>query len=30
MSELDTLRTDVVGSLLRPAEWRDARSPSGR
>jgi len=26
MSELDTLRTDVVGSLLRPAEWRDARS----
>jgi methionine synthase II (cobalamin-independent) len=26
MSDLDTLRTDVVGSLLRPADWRDARA----
>jgi methionine synthase II (cobalamin-independent) len=26
MSELDTLRTDVVGSLLRPADWREART----
>ena len=26
MSELDRIRTDVVGSLLRPAAWRDARA----
>jgi methionine synthase II (cobalamin-independent) len=26
MSEIDTLRTDVVGSLLRPADWREART----
>ncbi|HZR69434.1 MAG TPA: cobalamin-independent methionine synthase II family protein [Burkholderiales bacterium] len=26
MSALDTLRTDVVGSLLRPADWREART----
>ncbi|HXU42750.1 MAG TPA: cobalamin-independent methionine synthase II family protein [Burkholderiales bacterium] len=26
MSGLDLLRTDVVGSLLRPAAWRDARA----
>jgi 5-methyltetrahydropteroyltriglutamate--homocysteine methyltransferase len=25
VNELSTLRTDVVGSLLRPAEWREAR-----
>ena len=25
MSRLDTIRTDVVGSLLRPARWKDAR-----
>ncbi len=26
MSGLDILRTDVVGSLLRPADWREARA----
>lgn len=26
MSELDRIRTDVVGSLLRPAEWKQARA----
>ena len=25
MTELDTIRTDVVGSLLRPAAWKEAR-----
>ena len=25
MSSLDTIRTDVVGSLLRPAAWKEAR-----
>ncbi|HYG55010.1 MAG TPA: cobalamin-independent methionine synthase II family protein [Burkholderiales bacterium] len=25
MSKLDTIRTDVVGSLLRPARWKEAR-----
>ena len=25
MSELDRIRTDVVGSLLRPARWKEAR-----
>ena len=25
MSELDRIRTDVVGSLLRPAKWKEAR-----
>ena len=25
MSDLDTIRTDVVGSLLRPAAWKEAR-----
>src|ERR1700704_1108859 len=25
MSELDRARTDVVGSLLRPAAWKEAR-----
>ncbi len=25
MSGLDTIRTDVVGSLLRPAAWKEAR-----
>lgn len=25
MSELDAIRTDVVGSLLRPTRWKDAR-----
>src|SRR5258707_13635741 len=25
-SPLDTIRTDVVGSLLRPAAWRKARA----
>jgi methionine synthase II (cobalamin-independent) len=26
MSDLNTIRTDVVGSLLRPPEWREARA----
>ena len=26
MTELDRIRTDVVGSLLRPAAWKDARA----
>jgi 5-methyltetrahydropteroyltriglutamate--homocysteine methyltransferase len=26
MTELDTIRTDVVGSLLRPRAWKDARA----
>src|SRR5919109_731938 len=26
VSSLDTIRTDVVGSLLRPAAWRTARA----
>src|SRR5688572_26702409 len=26
MSELDRIRTDVVGSLLRPPAWKDARA----
>ena len=26
MSDLDCIRTDVVGSLLRPAMWKDARA----
>src|SRR5687768_5827061 len=26
MNDLDCIRTDVVGSLLRPAMWRDARA----
>ena len=26
MTELDRIRTDVVGSLLRPALWKDARA----
>ncbi|TMH46969.1 MAG: methionine synthase, partial [Betaproteobacteria bacterium] len=25
MSELSRIRTDVVGSLLRPAQWKEAR-----
>ena len=25
MTELDAIRTDVVGSLLRPAAWKEAR-----
>ncbi|HZD21455.1 MAG TPA: hypothetical protein VE325_12350, partial [Burkholderiales bacterium] len=25
MGELDRIRTDVVGSLLRPAAWKEAR-----